>query len=597
MSRLATGTTALVISLATIPMTACGGAGHGAASVPAVAPSAGSGPTSTTLRITIPAKSSTSSSNRHARYVSPATQSVAISFVPTSGTTQTFNQNLTPASNPSCQASLISPTICTLALSVLPGSYTASFVTYDGLLDGSGNPTGNKLSANQNFPVTIVAGAANALNVALQGVPVSVAFLPSIASSLRGSQAAGYTLSVCLEGKAEPVTVLGVDADGNYILGAGAPIPSLRASDTSLVSITPPTTSAPSTFVITSVPNNPSGGALTLTAGVTASTTAPTDSGAPAVTVSIPVTFDQYLCRGYSEIPTPTANAAPGDIVANGNDVWFTEANLTRIGYLASGSSTIVEYSGLSSPPGDIIVGGDGRVWFTEPTADKIGAMVASGPGIGTLTEYAVAAGSYPAGITWDGQDGLGALWFTEKNGGKVGRMTTAGVVTNEFPISGSPYEITNGPDGNQWFVETLSNQIGKITTSGVITMYNVSGHPYGIVGGPGQDYDTVWFTESQTNKIGRIQISTGALSEIPIPTANANPTGINRGADGALWFAEANASQIGRIPDASTPANPLIVEYPVTAASGPRKIVSDSTGTMWFTENTASKIGYMASY
>src|SRR5262249_17643616 len=87
-----------------------------------------------------------------------------------------------------------------------------------------------------------------------------------------------------------------------------------------------------------------------------------------------------------------------------------------------------------------------------------------SGSGIGritpggTITEF-TGPGS-PGGITARPD---GALWFTEIAGDKIGRMTTAGVVTDEIPITAGSDEITTGPDGALWFAEAGKDQIGRI--------------------------------------------------------------------------------------------------------------------------------------
>ncbi|MHB8147823.1 MAG: hypothetical protein ACYDGM_11280, partial [Vulcanimicrobiaceae bacterium] len=41
--------------------------------------------------------------------------------------------------------------------------------------------------------------------------------------------------------------------------------------------------------------------------------------------------------------------------------------------------------------------------------------------------------------------------------------------------------------------------------------------------------------------------------SEYPIPTANAQPEGIARGADGALWFVETNTNKLGKLDSTAT--------------------------------------------
>src|SRR5690242_8834619 len=68
---------------------------------------------------------------------------------------------------------------------------------------------------------------------------------------------------------------------------------------------------------------------------------------------------------------------------------------------------------------------------------------------------------------------------------------------------------------------------------------------PYITVVGPD---GRLWFCESGTGKIGRLDLDDGTFSEFPTPTANSRPIGIIPGPDGNLWFCENAANQIGRI-------------------------------------------------
>jgi virginiamycin B lyase len=570
---------AVIVAVAAASLTACGGGGvRGAASVPVVASSAAPGKSaSATLRITIPFKTTTSAGNRRApRYISPATRSLAISFVPATGPPLTFNQNLTTASNPNCQASLISPTICTLTFALQVGSYTAAFTTYDGLLDVAANPTGNKLSANQNFPFTIAQGQANAINVTLQGIPTTLAVLPSASSALRGSTPSGFTLSSCAAGS-HGLTVLGVDADGNYILGSGAPVPSLTAPDATVVSIAAAPASNPNAFAFTTRPGVAAGASVRLTAAVTPSTAAPTDSGSYAVSVPIQLTYDATLCGTITAFSVPTANANLSQITAGPDGaLWFTETNGDKIGRITTAGS-VTEYPlTTSSGPWGITAGPDGALWFTEQGTDKIGRITTAG----AVTEYPIpSAGAGLEGIT-AGRDG--ARWFAEGGTHKIGRITTAGAVTEYLITSGNvgPAEITAGPDGALWFTEYIGPNIGRITTAGVITEYRIptaSSFPFGIAAGAD---GALWFAEQTGNKIGRITTA-GIISEYTLPAANSNPFEITAGPDGALWFIE-YPSKIGRITTAGT-----ITEFPLTT---PQQygIGVGPDGALWFTNYTA---------
>ncbi|HEY4439135.1 MAG TPA: hypothetical protein VGN14_01705 [Candidatus Elarobacter sp.] len=581
MNRLALGG---LLAVGAFALNACGGAGRNSAALPATASSPSPGKAaSATLRITIPAKASTAAAKRSPRYISPATESVAISFVPTSGPTQTFNQNLTTASNPNCTASLVSPTICTITLALMPGSYTATFVTYDGLLDGGGNPTGSALSANQNIPVTIVAGQANTVDVAFQGIPTSVAFLPNTTSTLRGSPQVGFNLAVC--DPAQSVTVVGVDADGNYILGPGAPVPSLVSSNAALVSVTAPTTGAPNTFVLNPQAGATAGQQVALTATATPSASAPNDSGAAAVSTIVAINYDQYVCRTYTELPNSVQNPF-GITVGPDSAIWAADNGDGSIGngliLRTTTAGAFSTYAALIAPYG-ITSGPDGKLWYTDPINDEVGSMTTTG----TAAAYSLASGSQPYGIT-AGPDGN--IWFAESVRRNIANIspTTHAITEYSDPTGGYPIGIAAGPDGYLWFTSGDS-AIGRMSTGGAVTVFTLAPNsfPAAIAAGPD---GAMWFVESLGNRVGRITTdSTHTITEFAIPTADANPYGITAGTDGAMWFTESYANKIGRIALNASPSRPNITEYPV--GGNPRFIVTGPDNAEYFTEG-ASKIG-----
>ena len=96
-----------------------------------------------------------------------------------------------------------------------------------------------------------------------------------------------------------------------------------------------------------------------------------------------------------------------------------------------------------------------------------------------------------------------------------------------------------------------------------------------------------LWFAESNASKIGRITPS-GAVTEYELPTPNARPFDIAAGTDGNLWFTEMVGNKIGKI----TPAG-VITEFELpSAGAGPHGIVVALDGSVWFTEINATRIG-----
>src|SRR5450759_3239798 len=168
-----------------------------------------------------------------------------------------------------------------------------------------------------------------------------------------------------------------------------------------------------------------------------------------------------------------------------------------------------------------------------------------------------------------------------------------AGVTITEYgglTANSHPNGITLGPDGALWFTESNANRIGRIDpATQALTEYPVltaSSQPIGITLGPD---GALWFAEANPSRIGRIDPTTHIVTEYPVLTASSQPIGITLGPDGALWFTETNASRIGRI----DPTTHIVTEYPVlTASSQPIGITLGPDGALWFTETNASRIG-----
>ena len=319
---------------------AAGCGGGGSMPPPRVTPTAGPASTAATMRIVIPPRPATTASARRApKYISYATQSIKIVFTPAGGGSAiTITQNLTPTS-PGCQGNLSSSTTCTVQLPGLtPGTYSVDFSLYDGTLDNNTMPTGSELSATQNVPVTIRAGQDNVISVTLNGVPAAVAVLPGANSSLSGSQRSGYTISACFASEpagTEGVTVVGLDADNNIIVGAGAPTPALTSSNTAVVTVSSPSQSAPNAFALqgSTSPANV-GGSFALTASVTPLAGSPNTT---PITANIPVSFVASGC------PTPPPKASTSVSLTSsanpsvyGQSVTFT----ATVSVIAPGSGT-----------------------------------------------------------------------------------------------------------------------------------------------------------------------------------------------------------------------------------------------------------------
>jgi hypothetical protein len=152
---------AMSAALVALLLAACAGGG----SVPPSVTGAQSGAShrgSLTLRIKVPHKKRHVRRSKAGKYISPATQSIQVAI--TGSSTQTLTADLTPTST-GCSSTLAT-TVCSLSLSLPPGTYSADISTYDGL-----GATGQLLSAGQAINFQILAGVSNSIQATLSGYP------------------------------------------------------------------------------------------------------------------------------------------------------------------------------------------------------------------------------------------------------------------------------------------------------------------------------------------------------------------------------------------------------------------------------------------
>ena len=236
--------------------------------------------------------------------------------------------NLTPTSR-GC-VSVEADTQCTVSIELAPKKgYIASVGTYDAL-----NGTGHTLSTAQNVEFSVKTGKKNIVSLTLSGIPAQI--VTSVVNSTS-------------------FNVVAKDADGNTIVGPGAP--SFTASKTSgstVASIVQPTKLAPNTVTVALASPRPVDGS-TETIGVTASyaagsTNACAQTGAVCTlsdAASAQAPRQLIFVTNYShdnilgfEIPLSSSNEAPSYTLTASSPFAMTAdaaGNLFVPGYSASG--------------------------------------------------------------------------------------------------------------------------------------------------------------------------------------------------------------------------------------------------------------------
>jgi streptogramin lyase len=204
------------------------------------------------------------------------------------------------------------------------------------------------------------------------------------------------------------------------------------------------------------------------------------------------------------DIPHPTGPfRIPWGITRgpDGKSVWFV-----GWGYRLSRMNTngVVTFEYLHDEGRNfhgVTVGPDNNLWYTDWSFDAVHRY---DPVSGVHTNYDLGYYDTPQAITV-GPDN--AIWFTEYQNGKIGRITTDGQPTEALVGDYLPQGITAGPDGAMWFTEQrpTNSNIVRLKLNGDIQRFALPwlAHPIEIVSAHG---DSVWFTLSDRNAIGRLR-------------------------------------------------------------------------------------------
>jgi streptogramin lyase len=197
-----------------------------------------------------------------------------------------------------------------------------------------------------------------------------------------------------------------------------------------------------------------------------------------------------------------------------------------------------------------------------------------------SVAEYELPASSEPRSIAL-GEEAR-VLWFTEPGTQKLGKVKISGETDTftEYPLTGkgTPFGIAQEYEktANEWFTLYSTGELGKISPTGTITTYPITAGSAPESIALGHDHN-LWFTESGTSKIGKIEPATGAKTEYALP-ARSEPREITAGPDGNLWFTEYGTGKVGKITTAG-----VITEYALATCITPRGITSGG-GDLWFT-------------
>lgn len=159
---------------------------------------------------------------------------------------------------------------------------------------------------------------------------------------------------------------------------------------------------------------------------------------------------------------------------------------------------------------------------------------------------------------------------------------------------------IAADPQGNAWFLHSTnatSSVVRLKPETGEFTRFPIEGETVAdnavINLAAGQlvfdrERNAVWFTDARTNSLGMLDVASGEIKLVRMPTEKAGPMGIALSPDGeTVWVAEITGDNI-----ASVEAESMVVtEYFTGEDSGPTLLTFDDSGILWVTLSFSNSI------
>jgi streptogramin lyase len=220
----------------------------------------------------------------------------------------------------------------------------------------------------------------------------------------------------------------------------------------------------------------------------------------------------------------------------------------------------------------------DGDIWYVESREDK---AVRINPRTLTVIQYYVPKGAAPYSIAIDSK---GVAWMTGHGIEMLLelRPDEGVLIAHQPPSHGFVIHINIAQDDTVWFTQPGNNQIVSFRKGSGFTEYPAPTKQ----SGPGRhDFDAagnVWFPELYTDKLAKLDIATGKITEWDMPTKNGLPAGVrvDHANNDAVWINEPMADKLAVF------RNGAFVEYQVpTKGSVVSTNVTDELGNIWYTE------------
>jgi virginiamycin B lyase len=274
------------------------------------------------------------------------------------------------------------------------------------------------------------------------------------------------------------------------------------------------------------------------------------------------------------------AGAGPHDVApARDGGVWFTAQSAGYLGHLdvASGTVTQVPLGGGSRPHG-VIVGPDGAAWITD---GGLNAIVRVDGASREVRRFPLPADRPNANLNTAAFDGGGVLWFTGQ-AGVYGRLDPRSGEMRVFDAPGGrgPYGMTTTPSGDVYYASLAGHHIARIDVgTGAVTQLQPPTARQGARRVWSDSRGRVWVSEYDAGQLGQYDPATGNWREWKLPGAKPQAYAVYVDAQDIVWLSDTGAGTVVRF----DPATETFSAVEVPGGAGTVRQILGRAGEVWF--------------
>jgi copper transport protein len=274
------------------------------------------------------------------------------------------------------------------------------------------------------------------------------------------------------------------------------------------------------------------------------------------------------------------------------NSIWISDTTTPRLWQFSLDSKEFTSYSFDGVATAILTKDKDGKIWFNDPPRNQIGFFDPENEEITTITLPKIAPVISASTTTSIQADLVGNIWMAVINKDKILKYVVESNTFEEIqlPKGSLPFALTIDDEGKIWFTESQTGKIGFINPeNNEITKFS-DDQP--IQGPEALIFDkqgNLWIAEHTGTGIVKFNPILETFERIPVPDQEALPFGMTFDRYENIWFAQHVVDNIA----AYDPHNNNLIEVPVlTASSWVLYMTSDDKYNIWFVENQGSKLG-----